>query len=199
MGSWVSYGLGSENQDMPGFVTICPTARMGGPQNYGNAFLPASYQGTAIGGAERPSKDANIKYLTNASLPLDEQERQFRLLQKLNRAQFETGPYEDEVAAAINSFELAWRMQNNAPDLMDLKGETKATRDLYGMDDPKTEDFGRQCLMARRMAEAGVRYIQVNYSETTAVIHVGINIPKWRNTRSTQTPSTNRWPDCWPT
>ena len=173
LGSWISYGLGSENQNMPGFVTICPTARMGGPQNYGNAFLPAVHQGTAVGGAERPASEARIKHLVNERLPAEEQERRFRLLQQLNRAQFDAAPYEDEVAAAINSFELAWRMQQNAPDLMSLRGESEATRTLYGMDDPSTEDFGRQCLMARRLAEAGVRFIQVNYSDND-----GSN-PRW--------------------
>lgn len=173
VGSWISYGLGSENQDMPGFVTICPTARMGGPQNYGNAFLPAIYQGTSIGGAERPASEAAIKHLTNHALSFNEQERQFKQLQALNRAQFEQSPYEDDIAAAINSYELAWRMQQNAPGLMELTGETAATQKLYGMDEPATEDFGRQCLLARRLAESGVRFIQINYADND-----GSN-PRW--------------------
>lgn len=173
VGSWISYGLGTENQDMPSFVTICPTARMGGPQNYGNAFLPAVYQGTAIGRAEQPVREARIRHITNGKLSSADQKRQFDLLQKLNRIQFQKTPHEGQIESAINSFELAYRMQMNAPSLMEISDESRATQQLYGIDEKETEDFGRQCLMARRMAEAGVRYIQVNYSDND-----GSN-PRW--------------------
>jgi len=173
VGAWVSYGLGTANLDMPGFVTLCPTARMGGPQNYGNAFLPADYQGTSVGAAEKPSSEAIIQNLTNPGLSMSQRERQFKLLQSLNHAQTGGAENEPEIAATINSFELAWRMQMNAPKIFELGGESAATRGLYGMDDPATEDFGRQCLMARRLAESGVRYVQVNYSDND-----GSN-PRW--------------------
>ena len=158
---------------MPSFVTICPTARMGGPQNYGNAFLPAVYQGTAIGRAEQATHEARIKNIKNTKLSSSEQQRQFQLLQRLNRAQFQSSPHEGEIESAINSFELAYRMQMNAPGLMDISDESRATLNLYGIDEKETEDFGRQCLLARRMAERDVRYIQINYSDND-----GSN-PRW--------------------
>ena len=93
------------------------------------------------------------------------QRRQFDLLQNLNRRQSQTSPFEDEIEASINAFELAYRMQSRAPELTDLSGESAAVKTLYGIGDPKTDSFGQQCLMARRLAESGVRYIQVNYSD----------------------------------
>jgi len=173
VGSWVSYGLGTENANMPAFVTICPTARMGGPQNYGNAFLPAVHQGTPIGKAEQAVKEAKIKDLVNEKLSPEEQLRRFELLQRINQTQVAQRQANDAIEANLNAFELAFKMQATAPDLMDLTGETEATRKLYGIDEKETDDYGRQCLMARKMAEAGVRYIQVNYSDND-----GGN-PKW--------------------
>ena len=169
----VSYGLGTENANMPSFVTICPTARMGGPQNYGNAFLPAVHQGTPIGKAEQAVKDAQIKDIVNQRLSPSEQLRRFELLQRINRTQVAQRQATDAMMANLNAFELAFRMQATAPELMDLKGESEATLKLYGIDEKETDDYGRQCLMARKMAEAGVRYIQVNYSDND-----GGN-PKW--------------------
>jgi len=173
VGSWISYGLGTENSNMPSFVTICPTARMGGPQNYGNAFLPAIHQGTPIGKAEQPVKDAGIKDILNPQLSGEEQQRRFQLLQALNRTQLSQSPSDDAMSANLNAFELAYRMQMTAPGLLDLSNETSATRALYGIGEKTTDNYGRQCLMARKMAEAGVRYIQVNYSDND-----GGN-PKW--------------------
>ena len=98
-------------------------------------------------------------------LPRKEQERRFRLLQKLNAAQLASRPQDDQLEAVAESFELAWRMQTNAPEVFDLAGEDEATKRLYGIGEKHTDDFGKQCLMARRMAEAGVRYIQVNYAD----------------------------------
>lgn len=165
VGSWVSYGLGSENENMPAFVTIMPTERMGGPQNYGNAFLPAVHQGTAVGKAEQPFQNVQISHIANSRLSPAAQRRQFDLLQNLNRRQSQTSPLEDKIEASINAFELAYRMQSRAPELTDLSGESAAVKTLYGLGDPKTDSFGQQCLMARRLAESGVRYIQVNYSD----------------------------------
>ncbi len=173
VGSWISYGLGTENANMPSFVTICPTARMGGPQNYGNAFLPAVHQGTPIGSAEQPVSEAGIKDMVNPLLSPEEQQRRFQLLQGINRIQLANSPSDNAMEANLNAFELAYKMQMTAPELLDLAGESKATRELYGIDEKETDDYGRQCLMARKMAEAGVRYIQVNYSDND-----GGN-PKW--------------------
>ncbi len=165
MGSWITYGLGTESQDLPGFITINPTGSMGGPRNYANAFLPTAYQGTVIGRAGQDMSKAGIRYLTNDRMPLAEQKKQFDLLQALNREQLQQHGSDDELNAVVESFELAWRMQTNAPDIIDLSRETPETMSMYGIDDKATENFGRQCLMARRFAEAGVRYIQVSYSD----------------------------------
>ena len=165
VGSWVTYGLGTENQNLPGFVTLQPSGSKGGPRNHSNAFLPAIFQGTAIGKAGQPASEARLRNAVNTSLPRTEQERRFRLLQKLNAAQLVSRPQDDQLEAVAESFELAWRMQMNAPEVFDLAGEDEATKRLYGIGEKHTDDFGKQCLMARRMAEAGVRYIQVNYAD----------------------------------
>ena len=165
VGSWVTYGLGTENQNLPGFVTLQPSGSKGGPRNHSNAFLPAVFQGTAIGKAGQPASEATLRNAVNTSLPRTEQERRFRLLQKLNAAQLASRPQDDQLEAVAESFELAWRMQMNAPEVFDLAGEDEATKRLYGIGEKHTDDFGKQCLMARRMAESGVRYIQVNYAD----------------------------------
>jgi hypothetical protein len=171
-GAWVSYGLGNENRNLPAFVTICPSAANGGPRNYSNAFLPSEHQGTAVGRAGQPTTEARINHIANASLDIDEQRRQLDLLSAINERQLARAGGEDELSAVVNSFELAWRMQMHAPEVLDVSQETQATFDLYGIGQKETDDFGRQCLLARRMAEAGVRFIQINYADN------GSN-PRW--------------------
>jgi hypothetical protein len=168
MGSWVLYGLGSENQNLPGFVSIAPSAGNGGPRNYGNAFLPAIYQGTALGRAGGRASEATIRNLTHPYLPLTAQRRQLDLFQELNAEQLQKTPGDTEMEAVINSFELAWRMQGSAPEVLDLSRESKHTQDLYGIGQKDTDNFGRQCLLARRMCEAGVRFVQVTYGDSSA-------------------------------
>lgn len=168
MGSWILYGLGTENQNLPGFVSIGATTGNGGPRNYGNAFLPAVYQGTALGKAGGPAAEATIRNLTNRLLDSPTQRRQFELTQALNGQQLLAHPGDAELEAVINSFELAWRMQSHAPQVLDLTQETAATLQQYGIGEKETDNFGKQCLMARRMCEAGVRYIQVTYGDNTA-------------------------------
>jgi hypothetical protein len=172
VGAWINYGLGTENQNLPGFVTINPTASKGGPRNYASAFLPPVYQGTALGRAGVPSSQATIRHITNERLAPSLQERQFELLQAINREQLRQAAGDDQLEATIQSFELAYRMQNHAPGIMDLSGETQATLKAYGIGEKPTDDFGRQCLQARRFAEAGVRYIQVSYSDNSST-------PRW--------------------
>ncbi|MFK8112202.1 MAG: DUF1501 domain-containing protein [Rubripirellula sp.] len=176
VGSWVTYGLGSENENLPGFVTIQPSMGNGGPRNYGNAFLPAVHQGTAVGRAGVAAASAKIRNLRNANQSDLEQRRQFSALQRINAAQMENrvqgSDGDAELEAVINSYELAWRMQNSVPDILDLSQESAHTQEMYGIGQKKTDDFGRQCLMARRLAEAGVRYIQVNYGDNS-------NNPRW--------------------
>jgi hypothetical protein len=168
MGSWVTYGLGTENENLPGFVSISPSAGNGGPRNYGNAFLPAVYQGTALGKAGAPAADATIRNLANTTLPSSEQRRQLDFLQRLNAAQAARHPADSELDAVIGSFELAWRMQTNVPDVLDLSRESAGTLAMYGIGDKATDNFGRQCLMARRLSESGVRFLQVTYGDNSA-------------------------------
>lgn len=168
VGSWVTYGLGTENENLPGFVTISPSDVNGGPRNYSNSFLPTIYQGTALGRAGSPASQANIRNIENTLTSLPLQQQQFDVLQKINRQQQLRDPSNDVLDASIKSYELAYRMQMNAPELLDLSSESQATMQMYGIDKKETEDFGYQCLMARKMAEAGVRYIQVNYSDESA-------------------------------
>ena len=173
MGSWVSYGLGSDNENLPGFVTISPSMGNGGPRNYGTAFLPATYQGTALGRAGMPATEATIRNLKNSLQSPAQQRRQFEFLQSLNQEQMaRIGHQDTEYEAVLNSYELAWRLQNNAPQALDLTQESEATLKMYGINEQPTDNFGRQCLMARRLAEQGVRYIQVNYSDNS-------NNPAW--------------------
>lgn len=172
VGSWVLYGLGSENENLPGFVTIQPSMGNGGPRNYSNAFLPAHLQGTAVGRAGVSAEQAKIRNLQNNILAADDQRQQFEQLRQLNRLQLAGQPGADELDAVIQSYELAWRMQQNAPDTLDISKEPEHVQKMYGIGEKGTDDFGRQCLMARRMAEAGVRYIQVNYGDNT-------NNPRW--------------------
>src|SRR5262245_16942612 len=164
IGSWILSGLGSESQNLPGFVTICPTRGHGGVQNYGNAFLPAVYQGTAIGSAGTPASGAQVRHIANKDLPPEQQRKLLDLMQEMNRDHLQRVGGDDRLEGVIESYELAFRMQAAAPQLTDLRGESKETLALYGIDDKTTEDFGRQCLLARRFAEAGVRYIQVSHS-----------------------------------
>ena len=163
IGSWIDYGLGSENENLPAFISIAPSIGNGGPRNYGSAFLPAKHQGTTIGSAD--SSDLKIEHLE--SLAKDRQQldrlQQFNLLQSQRR-----GGVNEEFEAVIKSYELAWRMQSVAPELLNLDTESEATKQLYGLDDPKTSSYGKRCLLARRLAEAGVRFIQVNYGDNSA-------------------------------
>ena len=172
MGSWVSYGLGSENKNLPGFVTLCPSMGNGGPRNFSNAFLPTVFQGTAVGRAGITAKDATIKNLYHPSMKIEDQGKYLDFLRSLNAEQSVKSQADKDYEATLNSFELGWRMQNFAPEVLDLSRETKSTLDDYGIGNATTDNYGRLCLMARRLAEADVRYIQVNYGDNT-------NNPAW--------------------
>jgi hypothetical protein len=163
-GSWVTYGLGSENQNMPGYVTICPTQSHGGANNYSSGFLPAPYAGTPIGSVGIKARDARLPYITNTETPIDIQRMELDFTQELNREELKRTGHDAALEGRIESFELAFRMQAEAPDLQDVSRESEATKKLYGLDNPVTEDFGRQCLMARRLSEKGVRFVQVSHT-----------------------------------
>jgi len=172
VGSWVTYGLGTANNNLPGFMTLNPSSSKGGPRNYSNAFLPTAYQGTVVGRAGQPVKNSKLRDIDNAITSDVVQRRQFEFLQSLNHEQLTRSPPDDALAATIDSYELAYRMQMHAPGLMDLSGEAPHTLASYGIGVRETDDFGRQCLLARRMAEADIRYIQINYADES------VN-PKW--------------------
>ncbi|MFT5497249.1 MAG: hypothetical protein ACI9TH_002655 [Kiritimatiellia bacterium] len=165
-GSWATYGLGSENNNLPGFISLGPSSGSGGSRNYGSAFLPAAHQGTAIGSEGKLDPGATIRNLSNAHLSVNEQRRQLDFLHTLNAKQMKPGSRDPDLEAVINSYELAWRMQNNAPDVLDLRRESPNTMAMYGIGEKATDDFGRQCLMARRLCENGVRFVQVSYGGT---------------------------------
>jgi hypothetical protein len=162
-GAWTLFGLGSENQDLPGFVTLSPSLYHGGAQNYGSAFLPASFQGTRIGDGSTPFTQAALSNLAPGDEPAL-QRLQLDLLAKKNREHLARTGADPRLEARIEAFEMTFRMQMQAPRVMDISRETKETFALYGIGEEPTDEYGRQCLLARRLAEHGVRFVQVNYS-----------------------------------
>jgi len=164
MGAWVTYGLGTENANLPGFITICPTLAHGGVNNWGAAFLPAAFQGTPIGNAAVAADKAKIRYIEPGQTPRDVQRLQLDLLGSANREHLAQSGPDLNLEGRIHSFELAFRMQSQMPEIENLASESPETRKLYGLDDPVTTNFGRQCLMARRFIERGVRFVQVTHS-----------------------------------
>ena len=156
LGAWFAYGLGSENRNLPAFITMVTGENFSGPALWGSGFLPPEYQGVEVNGATG---------LADAALPVgcttDQRRAQLDLMGAFNRRHLEhLGPH-PELEARIQSYELAFRMQTAAPEAFDLKGESEATRRLYGVDQKETADFGRHCLLARRLVERGVRFIQL--------------------------------------
>jgi len=171
LGSWVTYGLGSENENLPGFVTINPPGQNGGPTNYGSCFLPAIYQGTPVNNGFRGfggppmggpgGGGGNVSNIKNPKQTTDTQRMQLDFIQSLNREALERDPHNAAVEGSIESFELAFRMQKDLPKLMDTANESAATKKLYGMGDNATDGFAKQCLLARRFIEGGVRFVEV--------------------------------------
>ncbi len=165
MGAWISYGLGTENANLPSFITINPTLGHGGVRNFGSAFLPPIHQATRIGRTRAPMKDAKIDNLHSAGATTTQlQQRQIEMLRQLDQINARSSDIDRELAARLQSFELAFRMQTETPGLMDLSNESSKTLALYGIDQQPTDNFGRQCLLARRLSEAGVRFIQVTHN-----------------------------------
>ncbi len=173
VGAWSLYGLGTENENLPGFITLNPPSDNGGARNYGNSFLPAVCQGTRIGGNRIPEfyakllgKDEEpgppLKNVKNPFLSRTEQRQQLDLIRQLNARKLERDVFHPEIEGAIESFELAFRMQSEVPDVLDVSSETDATQTLYGIGSGLPSDrFGRQCLMARRLIESGVRFVEL--------------------------------------
>ncbi len=167
MGAWILYGMGTENDSLPGFISIRPT---GGTLNYGSSFLPGVYQGTRVGGGGfggggfgGRGGPQTVPNIANRRLGKDRQRAQLDLLQDLNADHAKQQGGSDEVESVIESFELAFRMQGELPKVMDLNQETQATQRRYGIGEQATNDFGRQCLTARRLVEAGVRFVEISH------------------------------------
>ena len=159
IGSWVTYGLGTENQNLPGFVAIGPGPLIEGARQYGSGFLPAAHQGTFVSDTKNP-----IRNLKNDQIGIDRQRRELDILKRLNQMHAADRDGDSRLDARIESFELAHRMQSQAPDAFDLSRETTRVQNLYGIDRPETEVFGRQCLLARRLVERGVRFVQLYHT-----------------------------------
>jgi hypothetical protein len=167
MGSWVLYGLGTENQNLPGFVTIKPSLAHGGAKNWASGFLPGAYQGTPIGHAGMKVADIvkePIEYLTHQGFTGEQQRYELDLLRAINRKHAAAHQNDPELEARIQAFELAFRMQAQAPEAFEVDKESEATKKLYGLDNETTRDFAWQCLLARRLIQRGVRFVQCSHS-----------------------------------
>jgi hypothetical protein len=160
VGAWVAYGLGGENPNLPAFVSIAPSSGHGGPRNYGAAFLPAAYQATTIGRAGKLGT-GEIPYLSGPTPQGQPPHAHFELLQQMNRDHLLRAQGDERIQGAVDAFDLAFRMQRTAPTVLRLTDESPAVHQLYGIGEKDTDNFGRQCLLARRLIEAGVRYVQV--------------------------------------
>ncbi|HLK58530.1 MAG TPA: DUF1501 domain-containing protein [Chthonomonadaceae bacterium] len=161
LGSWLLYGLGSENQNLPGYLVISPAQPAQGAPLWTSSFLPAAYQGTLVADLKNP-----IANLHNADLSLPQQRDQLDTLRQLNEMHLAKREEDSRLDARIASFELAFRMQREAPEAFSIANETEITKQIYGIDDKTTEIFGTQCLMARRLIERGVRIVQVYHTQT---------------------------------
>jgi hypothetical protein len=157
VGSWVLYGLGAESESIPGFISIGAT---GSAQNYGNAFLPAYYQGMRLGNGNREVDETQIANLA----PLvgsQRQRRELDFIQGMNQKKLQNDPADQEIEGVIRSYEMAHRMQSELPKVLDIKAESEETKRLYGLDRKESKSFGSKCLVARRMIEAGVRFVEI--------------------------------------
>jgi hypothetical protein len=164
LGAWVSYGLGTENRNMPAFVVMPDPGGWpkGGAPAWGNGFLPAAYQGTVVRGGTQP-----IEHLpTPAGISPEQQRRTLDFIGERNREHLKQRGDDSELSARIAAYELAFRMQAHAPEVVDLAKETEETKRLYGLDRKETAEFGTRCLLARRMVERGVRFVQVYSGDT---------------------------------
>ena len=164
LGAWATYGLGTENQNMPAFVVMPDPAGWvkGGAPAWGNGYLPATYQGTMLRGGESPILHLN----TPKGVSAEQQRATVDFINQLNRADLRPGEENSELAARIAAYELAFRMQSHAPEVVDVSKETEATKKLYGLDNKTTAEFGLRCLLARRLVESGVRFVQLYCGDT---------------------------------
>ena len=167
MGAWTLYGLGTENRNLPGFITIKPTQWQGGDKLFATSFLPGEFQGTPIGSAPMAVDDIienPIDHVLPQGGSAQEQQLELEFLRQMNRRHADDRRLDRDLEARIQAFELAFRMQTEAPEAFDISRESDATRRMYGLDDEVTRDFGWQCLLARRLSERGVRVVQATHS-----------------------------------
>ena len=164
LGAWATYGLGTVNQNMPAFVVMPDPAGWvkGGAPAWGNGYLPATYQGTLLRGGESPILDLK----TPKSVSPEQQRATVDFINQLNRADLRAGEESSELGARIAAYELAFRMQSHAPEVVDISKESEATKKLYGLDSKVTAEFGTRCLLARRLVESGVRFVQLYCGDT---------------------------------
>lgn len=188
LGAWTLYGLGTENDSMPGFVSVNPAA--GTAQTYGSSFLPAVYQGTKMGSgrrqgggrARRGNANANVAPdLKNPRFSESQQRQQLEFIQRLNQDKLRREKEHPGVEGVIESFELAFRMQSEMPGLMDLSEESQATLDMYGIGGGETDRFGKQCLLARRMSESGVRFVEITHDGWDTHFNMTTRVPQLCN------------------
>ena len=190
MGSWVNYGLGSVNENLPGFVVMLD--KTGGPisgaKNWTSGYMPASYQGVVLRSNGEPILDLN----PNQGMTPAMQRRMLSRLKDFNSEHYASRVSNSNLAARIASYELAYKMQQYAPEAVDVSNEPKHTHELYGMDDPKTEDFGRKCLLARRLVERGVRFIQIysggNHNDNNWDAHGSMEVNHTKHAGATDKP-----------
>jgi hypothetical protein len=186
MGAWVTYGLGTENQSLPAFVVL-PDFRslpFSGSQQWGNAFLPAAYQGTVL----RWKGEAIHDLKPPAGLTPELQAREMEALRALNRGYAARHASNPDLQGRIDAYELAYRMQTEVPGVISIDGESEKTREMYGLQDPVTESFGKRCLMARRLVERGVRFVQIYTPSQSWDSHTDILTGHTRNARETDKP-----------
>ncbi|MBD3674782.1 MAG: DUF1501 domain-containing protein, partial [Planctomycetaceae bacterium] len=186
VGAWVSYGLGKENNDLPAFVSIGPSSGHGGPRNYGSAFLPAEHQGTTIG---RQGKigDGKIDFLNPKEKQPEREERRLSLIQSFNQSHLDRLGPDKRIKGMMEAYDLASRMQRVAPEVLDLSKETDETQKLYGIGAKETDNFGRQCLLGRRLLEAGVRFVELSTGNVWDQ-HGGLREGHTRNSLATDQP-----------
>ncbi|QDU42352.1 hypothetical protein Mal52_08080 [Symmachiella dynata] len=189
-GSWINYGLGTSNQNLPGYVVLLDHrgGPITGPPNWSSGYMPATYQGTQFRTTGAPIVDLR----SSIGLSQQRQRDQLDLIGMLNQRHQQQRSGESDLQSRIDSYELAFRMQQHAPEAVDLSAESAATQSLYGLDDRQTEKFGRRCLMARRLVERGVRFVQVysggGHSEQTWDAHSNVNKNHEEHCRNTDRP-----------
>ena len=181
LGAWTLYGLGTENESMPGFVSVNPAA--GTAQSYGSAFLPAVYQGTKLGGSSRGGGrgrargGGQVPDIKNPRYSSRQQKQQLDFIQSLNEEKLKRDKVQADVEGVIESYELAFRMQSAMPELMDVSNESQQTLDLYGIGQGATDSFGRQCLLARRFSESGVRFVEITHGNWDTHFGMSTRLP----------------------